>query len=100
MPALGEPVVTATGIHKFYGSNHVLRGVDMSVRKHETVAITDHTNATLDDDPEGSKPRQASMSGHYRNPLKLDDGSFVVSHTPEYRLNQDDSADPTKPKPR
>ncbi len=39
MPALGETVVTATGIHKFFGSNHVLRGVDMSVRKHETVAI-------------------------------------------------------------
>jgi ABC-type histidine transport system ATPase subunit len=31
--------VEATGVHKFFGTNHVLRGVDLSVRPHETVAI-------------------------------------------------------------
>ena len=35
----GEVVVTATGIEKFFGTNHVLRGVDLDVRQHETVMI-------------------------------------------------------------
>jgi ABC-type polar amino acid transport system ATPase subunit len=39
MVALGEVVVRATGIHKFFGENHVLRGVDLEVRRHETVVI-------------------------------------------------------------
>jgi len=37
--ALGEVVVHGSGIHKFFGQNHVLRGVDLEVRQHETVVI-------------------------------------------------------------
>jgi ABC-type polar amino acid transport system ATPase subunit len=36
---LGEVVVSATGIEKYFGTNHVLRGVDLEVRQHETVMI-------------------------------------------------------------
>jgi polar amino acid transport system ATP-binding protein len=36
---LGEVVVAAAGIEKYFGSNHVLRGVDLEVRQHETVMI-------------------------------------------------------------
>jgi len=36
---LGDVVVSATGIHKVFGQNHVLRGVDLEVRRHETVML-------------------------------------------------------------
>ena len=36
---LGEAVVEARGIEKYFGSNHVLRGVDLEVRQHETVML-------------------------------------------------------------
>ena len=36
---LGEVVVRATGIEKYFGDQHVLRGVDLEVRKHETVML-------------------------------------------------------------
>ncbi len=36
---LGEVVVQATGIEKYFGDHHVLRGVDLEVRKHETVML-------------------------------------------------------------
>jgi ABC-type polar amino acid transport system ATPase subunit len=36
---LGEVVVEATGIEKYFGTNHVLRGVDLVVRQHETVML-------------------------------------------------------------
>jgi ABC-type polar amino acid transport system ATPase subunit len=39
MPALGDVIVTATGIEKYFGDNHVLRGVDLEVRRHETVML-------------------------------------------------------------
>lgn len=39
MVALGEVVVRATGIEKYFGEHHVLRGVDLEVRKHETVML-------------------------------------------------------------
>jgi polar amino acid transport system ATP-binding protein len=39
MPALGEVIVRATGIEKYFGDNHVLRGVDLEVRRHETVML-------------------------------------------------------------
>src|SRR5690242_5638261 len=32
-------MVDASGIHKYFGTNHVLRGVDLSVRKGEVVVI-------------------------------------------------------------
>lgn len=66
----------------------------------ETVAITDYTNATLDSDPNGDHPPTPSQTGHYRNPVKTTDGTFYVSHTPEYRVNADDSKDVLHPKPR
>lgn len=36
---LGELVVRATGIEKYFGRNHVLRGVDLEVRRREAVMI-------------------------------------------------------------
>ncbi len=39
MPVLGEVVVSAQGIEKYFGSNHVLRGVDLDVRDRETVMV-------------------------------------------------------------
>jgi polar amino acid transport system ATP-binding protein len=36
---LTEPLVVARGVHKSYGHNHVLRGVDMTVRRGEVVCI-------------------------------------------------------------
>jgi ABC-type polar amino acid transport system ATPase subunit len=34
-----DTVVEATGIEKYFGAAHVLRGIDLSVRRHETVVI-------------------------------------------------------------
>jgi len=39
MAGLGDVVLEASGIEKWFGPNHVLRGVDLAVRKHETVVI-------------------------------------------------------------
>ena len=36
---LGEVVVSATGIEKYFGENHVLRGISLDVRQHETVML-------------------------------------------------------------
>ena len=35
----GEPAVQAHDVHKFYGSHHVLRGIDLDVRRGEVVVI-------------------------------------------------------------
>jgi ABC-type histidine transport system ATPase subunit len=39
MPAPGGVVVSARGIHKYFGQNHVLRGIDLEVRERETVMV-------------------------------------------------------------
>ena len=39
MVELGDVVVQASGIEKYFGSNHVLRGVDLEVRDGETVML-------------------------------------------------------------
>jgi polar amino acid transport system ATP-binding protein len=36
---LGEVVVSAAGIEKYFGRDHVLKGVSMDVRQHETVML-------------------------------------------------------------
>jgi polar amino acid transport system ATP-binding protein len=36
---LGEVVLQATDIEKFFGPNHVLRGISLAVRRHETVML-------------------------------------------------------------
>jgi polar amino acid transport system ATP-binding protein len=36
---LGDVIVSATGIEKYFGDNHVLRGVTLDVRQHETVML-------------------------------------------------------------
>lgn len=36
---LGEVVVSAVGIEKYFGDNHVLQGVSLEVRRHETVML-------------------------------------------------------------
>ena len=36
---VGDVIVRATGIEKYFGENHVLRGVDLEVRKREAVMI-------------------------------------------------------------
>jgi hypothetical protein len=66
----------------------------------EGVAMREYTNPTLDNDPEGLKPKAASMTGHFRNPLIVANGAMVVSHTPEYRLNKETSSDLTRMAPR
>jgi Hydrazine synthase alpha subunit middle domain len=66
----------------------------------ETMVMKDYTNATLDNDPNGTAPALASMTGHYRNPLKLADNTWVVSHTPEYRMNAETSLNPLVIAPR
>jgi len=35
----GEPAVQARGVHKFYGSHHVLRGIDLEVRCGEVIVV-------------------------------------------------------------
>jgi ABC-type polar amino acid transport system ATPase subunit len=37
--ALGEVAVSVRGLHKFFGDNHVLRGIDLDVREGETVMV-------------------------------------------------------------
>ena len=40
LPAhIGEVIVRARNIHKFFGSNHVLRGLDLEVRRREAVMV-------------------------------------------------------------
>jgi len=36
---LGEVIVTASGIEKYFGSHHVLRGMDLEVRRREAVMV-------------------------------------------------------------
>jgi polar amino acid transport system ATP-binding protein len=36
---LGDVIVSAIGIEKYFGDNHVLRGVSLEVRQHETVML-------------------------------------------------------------
>ena len=38
-PAGVEPIVRAVDVHKYFGSNHVLRGVTIEVRPRETVCV-------------------------------------------------------------
>ena len=33
------PVLEVQGVHKFFGDNHVLRGVDLSLKQHDVVAL-------------------------------------------------------------
>ncbi len=35
----GAPLLTVTGLHKAFGDNEVLKGVDLSVRQGEVVAL-------------------------------------------------------------
>jgi polar amino acid transport system ATP-binding protein len=35
----GEPAVQAQGVHKFYGSHHVLRGIDLEVRRGQVIVV-------------------------------------------------------------
>lgn len=39
MAELGDVVVKASGIQKYFGDNHVLRGVDLELQQHETVML-------------------------------------------------------------
>ena len=39
MPPLGPPLVVLRGIEKYFGDNHVLRGIDLEVRERETVML-------------------------------------------------------------
>ncbi|CAN5623630.1 amino acid ABC transporter ATP-binding protein [soil metagenome] len=45
MVALGEVVVEAAGIEKYFGRAHVVRGVDLTVRRHETVVVIGHSGS-------------------------------------------------------
>jgi octopine/nopaline transport system ATP-binding protein len=39
MAAHGDVIVRAEGVHKYFGENHVLRGVDLDVRQREAVML-------------------------------------------------------------
>ncbi len=54
----------------------------------EDMNVIDWTNPHLDDDPYGDNPATQEMTGHYRNPIMLTNGTMLVSHTPEY-IRQD-----------
>jgi hypothetical protein len=64
------------------------------------VVITDYTNKTLDYFPEETSEKLQTMTGHFRNPLRLADRSILVSHTDEFRTNEETSDDPMVTKPR
>ncbi len=66
----------------------------------EDVIMREYTNETLDYYPERTSERLPTMTGHYRNPLRMADRSILVSHTNEYRLNEEESADPGTTRPR
>jgi ABC-type polar amino acid transport system ATPase subunit len=36
---LGEVIITLTGVEKYFGTNHVLRGIDLEVRRREAVML-------------------------------------------------------------
>ncbi|MFN2419706.1 MAG: hypothetical protein ABR593_12445, partial [Candidatus Limnocylindria bacterium] len=36
---VGDVMVRTEGIHKYFGANHVLRGIDLEVRQREAVMI-------------------------------------------------------------
>jgi ABC-type polar amino acid transport system ATPase subunit len=36
---VGEVIITVEGVHKYFGENHVLRGVDLEVRRREAVMV-------------------------------------------------------------
>ena len=36
---IGEPIVKVEGLEKYFGFNHVLRGVDLEVRQREAVMV-------------------------------------------------------------
>jgi polar amino acid transport system ATP-binding protein len=38
-PHVGEVIITVEGVHKYFGENHVLRGVDLEVRRREAVMV-------------------------------------------------------------
>jgi ABC-type phosphate/phosphonate transport system ATPase subunit len=38
-PAGAEPIVRALGVHKYFGSNHVLRGATVEVFPRETICL-------------------------------------------------------------
>ncbi|MDH4335172.1 MAG: ATP-binding cassette domain-containing protein, partial [Chloroflexota bacterium] len=38
-PHLGEVIVDARGIEKYFGDNHVLRGIDLKVRRRQAVML-------------------------------------------------------------
>ncbi|WP_320779830.1 amino acid ABC transporter ATP-binding protein [Streptomyces sp. CRN 30] len=38
-PATGDPEISITGLHKSFGDNHVLRGIDLEVRQGEVVCV-------------------------------------------------------------
>jgi branched-chain amino acid transport system ATP-binding protein len=37
--AAAEPILEASGVHAWYGSSHVLHGVDLSIGRGETVGL-------------------------------------------------------------
>jgi ABC-type histidine transport system ATPase subunit len=39
MVTLGDVVIEATGIQKWFGATHVLRGISLAVRQHETIML-------------------------------------------------------------
>ena len=47
MPALGEVVVSAHGVEKYFGSHHVLRGVDLEAAVAQLVSTSSFEAARM-----------------------------------------------------
>jgi len=66
----------------------------------DDVVMKEYTQPTLDDFETVTQRKLPGMTGHYRNPTRLSDGTLLVAHTPEYRPNLDESTDPGTTRPR
>ena len=75
------PAIEARGIHKSFGSNHVLRGVDLSVATGEVVAIIGRSGSG-----------KSTLLRSFINLEKIDQGSIRVKGQPYL-----DRAAPNKP---
>ena len=66
----------------------------------DEVVMKDYTNKSINYYPVRTSTRLSTMTGHYRNPLRLTDKSILVSHINEYRTNLDESTNANTTKPR
>ena len=87
---MSGPIVEIAGVHKYFGAHHVLRGVDLAVRRGEVVVIIG---------PSGSgKSTLLRCVNHLE---RIDDGRILVDGQPigyrETNGRRVDSGTPRRP---